>query len=49
MIKGEAQVGGQLLHERDGYGIWDTDSFTLEAVENAEILLMEIPMELPQH
>ena len=49
VIKEEAQVGGQLLHERDGYGIWDTDSFTLEAVEDAEILLMEIPMELPQH
>lgn len=46
VISGEAKVGDQVLHERDGYGIWDTDSITLEATENAEILLMEVPMEL---
>ena len=47
VIKGKAKVGEQTLNERDGYGIWDTDSFTLEALENSEILLMEVPMELP--
>ncbi|MBF6629018.1 MAG: pirin family protein [Proteiniphilum sp.] len=49
VIKGQARVGTQLLNERDGYGIWDTDSFTLEAPDDAEILLMDIPMQLPQH
>lgn len=46
LISGEAKVGDQILHQRDGYGIWDTESFILEATEKAEILLMEVPMEL---
>ena len=46
LISGEAKVGDQILHQRDGYGIWDTESFLLEATEKAEILLMEVPMEL---
>lgn len=46
LISGEAMVGDQILHQRDGYGIWDTESFLLEATEKAEILLMEVPMEL---
>lgn len=48
VIKGSAKIGDQTLNERDGYGIRDTDSFTLEALENSEILLMEVPMELPR-
>jgi len=46
VIKGEAQIGGQTLHERDGLGVWDTDSFELIASSDAEILLMEVPMNL---
>ncbi|MDD3779819.1 MAG: pirin family protein [Proteiniphilum sp.] len=46
LISGEAKVGDQILHQRDGYGILDTESFLLEATEKAEILLMEVPMEL---
>ena len=46
LISGEAKVGDQILHQRAGYGIWDTESFLLEATEKAEILLMEVPMEL---
>lgn len=47
VIKGEVETEGQKLVLRDGFGIWDTDSFTLKATEDAEILLMDIPMELP--
>ena len=46
VISGKAKVGDQILRARDGYGIWDTDSFTLEAMEKSEILLMEVHMEL---
>jgi hypothetical protein len=46
VISGQAKIGDQILHTRDGYGIWDTNSFTLEATEKSEILLMEVPMEL---
>jgi len=48
VIKGKAKIGDQILDERDGLGIWDTNSFTLEAQESSEILLMEVPMELPR-
>ena len=44
VIKGKAEIGSQILHERDGLGIWDVGSFELTAAEDAEILLMEVPM-----
>lgn len=49
VLKGSAKVGDQDLGTRDGLGIWETDSFTLEATSDAEILLMEVPMELPDY
>ena len=48
VIKGSAKIGEQVLDERDGFGIWDTESFVLEAEKDSEILLMEVPMQLPQ-
>lgn len=44
MIEGEAMVDGQKLEKRDGFGIWDTESFTVVAGSKAKILLMEVPM-----
>ena len=44
VIKGKAKVGDKELSLRDGLGVWDVDSFTLEALEDSEILLMEVPM-----
>ncbi len=49
VLKGSAKVGDRILNERDGLGIWDTQSFNIEAVEDTEILLMEVPMELPSY
>lgn len=46
VLEGSAKVGDQELSRRDGLGVYDTDSFTLEATEDAEILLMEVPMAL---
>ncbi|KMQ71174.1 pirin family protein [Chryseobacterium koreense] len=46
VLKGGAKIGNQILETRDGFGIWETDSFILEATEDAEILLMEVPMEM---
>lgn len=48
MISGKAKVGEVELSERDGLGVSETDRFTVEALENAEILLMEVPMNLPR-
>lgn len=49
VLKGKAQIGDQVLDTRDGFGIWNADSFELKALEDAEILLMEVPMDLPQY
>lgn len=45
VLEGSAKIGDQILERRDGLGIWETESFTLEAFEDSEILLMEVPMQ----
>jgi quercetin 2,3-dioxygenase len=45
VLNGDVKVNNQLLNTRDGFGIWDTTQFTMEALnDNAEVLLMEVPM-----
>jgi redox-sensitive bicupin YhaK (pirin superfamily) len=45
IIEGSFTINGQQLSKRDGMGIWDCDSIEIESNEdNAEILLMEVPM-----
>lgn len=46
VLKGDVNINGQALSTRDGLGIWDVDSFSIEASSDAEFLLMEVPMEL---
>jgi len=45
ILKGDATINDQVLSTRDGFGIWDVDSFSIKADTDAEILLMEVPME----
>ena len=45
VLKGNIIVDGQELETRDGFGIWDFNSLEIEATSDAEILLMEIPMQ----
>jgi redox-sensitive bicupin YhaK (pirin superfamily) len=44
VLSGSIKIGDQVLNTRDGFGIWDTDQFNIEALDNAEFLLMEVPM-----
>ncbi len=44
IIEGEVMVADQALSRRDGLGIADTDSITLRADTDAEVLIMEVPM-----
>jgi hypothetical protein len=44
VIEGKAKIGNQLLEKRDALGITECLDFTLEALENSEILIMEVPM-----
>jgi len=44
VIGGQVTIGEQKLDTRDGYGIWNTDSFRLTAKSDAEVLVMDVPM-----
>jgi quercetin 2,3-dioxygenase len=45
ILKGDLNIEGNSLNERDGIGIWDTDKISIKAIsQDAEILLMEVPM-----
>lgn len=44
VINGSVQVNGQQLNKRDALGISETDTVTITADEDAEILAIEIPM-----
>ncbi|HRG89480.1 MAG TPA: pirin family protein [Chitinophagales bacterium] len=46
VLKGSATINGQQLNNRDAAGVWNTDAFTVQAQPGAEILLMEVPMEI---
>ena len=44
VLEGEVEINNEKLSKRDGFGIWDAESFKLKASENARVLLMEVPM-----
>ena len=45
VIAGEVSVNNRTLHRRDGLAVWDTPNVTLDILQDAEILLMEVPMQ----
>ena len=44
VLEGKVTINGNVLDTRDGLGISDTKSFTMDADEDARVLLMEVPM-----
>lgn len=44
LIEGEIKVDNHTLSRRDGMGIYETNSFELETLQNSHILLIEVPM-----
>jgi quercetin 2,3-dioxygenase len=44
ILEGEVEINNEKLARRDGMGIWDAESITVKATENARVLLMEVPM-----
>ena len=44
VLEGEIKIGEITLNRRDGLGISETEAFTVQAVSDSEILLMEVPM-----
>ena len=44
VIEGEITVSGQKLSKRDGFGVWETDKISISADTDAEVLLIDVPM-----
>jgi len=45
VLKGSFSCEGQILDARDGFGIWDVTSLSLQSLtDDAEVLLMDVPM-----
>lgn len=44
VIAGAVTINGHTLHTRDGLAIWDTKNFSMDTIDNAEVLVMEVPM-----
>jgi redox-sensitive bicupin YhaK (pirin superfamily) len=44
ILSGEMTIEDQKLSPRDGFGIWDTEKISFIAENEAELLLIEVPM-----
>lgn len=44
VIEGSISAASQKLSRRDALGIWDADSFSFEALEDSDVLVLEVPM-----
>ena len=45
LINGKIDLGGEVMERRDAIGISETPSFEIKASQDAEILMIEVPME----
>jgi hypothetical protein len=46
VLSGNVTINNEALETRDGLGIWDTDTLQITASTDAEILLIDVPMQL---
>ncbi|WP_026210113.1 pirin family protein [Flexithrix dorotheae] len=44
LLEGKIKIGQETLEKRDGIGIWDASTLEIEILEDAEILVMDVPM-----
>lgn len=44
VLEGDVVINGEKLNKRDGLGVWDVDKLSITAESDAEVLLMEVPM-----
>lgn len=45
LLEGEIEIGGEKLEKRDGIGLLNLEEVTIKANADAEMLLMEVPLE----
>ena len=46
ILAGSVVINKEQLERRDGYGLWDVRKMDIEATSDAEVLLIEVPMNL---
>lgn len=44
LIEGEIAINNQILKKRDAIGLWETDKFDISVSADAEVLVIEVPM-----
>lgn len=49
IISGKVEVEGQQLGPSDGFGVWEVDNISVRAMEGAVVLVMDVPMQLPNY
>lgn len=47
VISGSAVIAGNNLEKRDGLGIWETQEVNFRASSDCDLLLLDVPMQLP--
>lgn len=43
-LSGDLKINDQVLHTRDGMGLWEIDEVQINALSSSQFLLMEVPM-----
>lgn len=46
LMSGSIKVAGAQLNKRDSIGVWDYNNLEIEALENTEIIAIDVPMNL---
>ena len=46
IVDGDVNINGQELNKRDALGIWDVEKLNISSNSKAEILLLEVPMQI---
>ena len=44
VIEGEIDIHGNKIGKRDAIGIWETEMFSMTVAKDAEILVIDVPM-----
>lgn len=44
LLEGKVKIYNHILEKRDGLGVSETENFSLEAFQDSQVLLMEVPM-----
>ncbi|MFX0557640.1 pirin family protein [Maribacter sp. CXY002] len=44
VLEGNLIINEQKLDTRDGFGIWETNSFNIDAISDTKFLVMDVPM-----